>query len=49
MCKLSNPDDKTVSIKRGDGFAQGILLSYFLAYEDEVKEIRTGGFGSTDK
>ena len=47
--KLVNRGDKTVKIKRGEGFAQGIFLPYGLTVDDECAGVRNGGFGSTDK
>lgn len=51
MSKITNDsnENKTVSIKKGDGFIQGIFLEYGIIYDDEVNEIRDGGFGSTTK
>lgn len=40
---------KTVNLKQGDGFAQGIFNKYYLAKEDKVNTKRNGGFGSTTK
>lgn len=47
--KITNDSNegKTVSIKQGDGFAQGIFVEYGITVDDEVTEIRNGGFGST--
>ncbi len=42
-------EDKTVSLKAGDGFAQGIFLPFGITEDDDVTEKRNGGFGSTDK
>lgn len=42
-------EDKTVSVKAGDGFAQGIFLPFGITEDDNVTEKRNGGFGSTDK
>ena len=36
-----------VVINPGDKFVQGIIREFFLAEEDEINEIRTGGMGST--
>ena len=51
MSKITNDsnENKTVFIKKGDGFSQGIFLEYGITYDDEVEEIRDGGFGSTTK
>lgn len=49
--KITNDSNegKTVNLKAGDGFAQGIFLEYGITIDDEVSEIRNGGFGSTNK
>lgn len=40
-------DGITVMIKPGNKVAQGIILSYYTVEEDNAKETRKGGFGST--
>lgn len=40
-------DGKTLVVNRGDAFAQGIIMQFELAEEDEVTTSRVGGFGST--
>ena len=49
--KITNDskEGKTVSIKKGEAFAQGIFLEYGVTYDDETVEIRNGGLGSTTK
>ena len=49
--KITNDskEEKTVTIKKGEAFAQGIFLEYGVTYDDDVEEIRNGGFGSTSK
>ena len=49
--KMTNDsrEDKTLKLKRGDAFAQGIFNKYYLAKENKVHIKRNGGFGSTDK
>ena len=47
--KITNEGDKTLSVKAGEAFCQGIFEEYFLAVEEEVTEERNGGFGSTTK
>ena len=51
FAKITNDsnEEKTVSIKKFTGFIQGIFLEYGITYDDEVEEIRDGGFGSTTK
>ena len=46
---LTNHSDKVLELKRGDRFAQGVFLEFGITIDDEAKEKRTGGFGSTDK
>lgn len=41
--------DSTLEIKRGVGFMQGIFTEYGITEDDNVDNIRNGGFGSTDK
>lgn len=49
--KLYNdsPDGKTVTIKAGEAFCQGIIQQYFKVRGDNVTTVRNGGFGSTSK
>lgn len=49
--KITNDsrENKTLSIKKGDAFAQGIFVEYGITYDDDVCETRNGGFGSTSK
>ena len=51
FAKITNDsnENKTVEIKALTGFMQGIFLEYGITYDDEVTEIRDGGFGSTTK
>ena len=51
FAKITNDsnENKIVSIKKNTGFIQGIFLEYGITYDDEVEEIRDGGFGSTTK
>ena len=44
-----NREGKTLELKAGTAFAQGVLVPYGIAVEDEVKAVRTGGFGSTSR
>lgn len=41
--------DKEVSVNQGVGFTQGIFMQYGITIDDDVEEIRNGGFGSTNK
>ena len=49
--KMTNDsnEDKTVTVNRGDGFAQGIFVEYGITLDDNVTDIRNGGMGSTTK
>jgi len=49
FCKLTNDskEDKLVEINEGTGFMQGIFVEYGITIDDEVDDIRNGGFGST--
>ena len=42
-------ENKTVELKAGSGFAQGIFIEYGITFDDDVTDIRNGGFGSTTK
>ena len=47
--KITNDskDGKELSVKKGEGFAQGIFVEYGITYDDDAYSIRNGGFGST--
>lgn len=49
--KITNDsrENKTVALKQGDGFAQGIFTRFGMTVDDDTDEIRNGGFGSTSK
>ena len=49
--KITNDtnEGKTVSVESGKGFAQGIFMPFGITEDDDVDEIRNGGFGSTKK
>lgn len=49
--KLTNDtkEGKTVEIKAGTGFMQGIFVEYGITVDDDVTELRNGGLGSTTK
>ena len=49
MIKLYNPSDHAVTIEKGKGFAQGIILPYMICEGAWSDEDRVGGFGSTTK
>lgn len=39
----------TVSVKKGEGFAQGIFVQFGITVDDSASAVRDGGFGSTTK
>lgn len=47
--KITNDsnENKTLSLKKGDGFAQGIFTEYGITVDDDTDGVRNGGFGST--
>lgn len=49
--KLTNDgkEGKEVELKEGTGFMQGIFVEYGITVDDDVEEVRNGGFGSTTK
>lgn len=49
--KLTNQSSKnqTLNVKAGEGIVQGIFIPFGITLDDQVKEIRNGGFGSTNK
>ncbi|MEE0944308.1 MAG: dUTP diphosphatase [Clostridia bacterium] len=49
--KITNDsrEEKVLSVKCGDAFAQGVFMPFGITEDDEVKDIRNGGFGSTTK
>jgi len=49
MIKLVNPSDKDIEFKKGDAFAQGIIMQYFKTVDDNATEQRKGGMGSTSR
>lgn len=50
MVKLTNDShyNTTVSVKKGDGLIQAMILPYFTVEDDDASRQRDGGFGSTD-
>ncbi|MBQ1235244.1 MAG: deoxyuridine 5'-triphosphate nucleotidohydrolase, partial [Oscillospiraceae bacterium] len=51
MIKLTNDtvDGRTIRIKAGQGFAQGVFLPFGITEDDDANGLRDGGFGSTTK
>ena len=49
--KLTNDsrEGKVLTVAAGTGFSQGIFLEYGITVDDDVSEVRIGGFGSTTK
>lgn len=49
--KLTNDtnENRTVTVKQGNGMVQGIFLPFGITIDDEEEAIRNGGFGSTTK
>ena len=50
FAKITNDtnENKTVNINAGDRFMQGVFVEYGITVDDEVENVRNGGFGSTD-
>lgn len=51
FAKITNDsnEEKTVQIRSGEGFMQGIFVEYGITVDDDVTEVRNGGFGSTTR
>lgn len=51
FAKLTNDgkEGKDVELKEGNGFMQGIFVEYGITFDDDVSDVRNGGFGSTTK
>lgn len=49
FAKLTNDsrENKTLELKVGEGFMQGIFVEYGITVDDDATAIRNGGFGST--
>ena len=47
--KLTNDsrEGKTLRVRAGEAFAQGIFVPFGITYDDESDGVRVGGFGST--
>lgn len=50
FAKITNDtnESKTININAGDRFMQGVFVEYGITVDDDVENIRNGGFGSTD-
>lgn len=51
FAKITNDSNegKTLTLKKGEAFMQGIFLPFGLTEDDDVATKRNGGFGSTSK
>lgn len=51
MIKFTNASNTglAISLNAGDAFAQGIFTEYGITFDDDVTDVRNGGFGSTGK
>lgn len=51
FCKITNDSNefKSVTIEQGMGFVQGIFVEFGITMDDDVDDVRNGGFGSTTK
>lgn len=51
FAKITNDtnENKVLTLEKGKGFMQGIFLEYGITEDDDVSDLRNGGFGSTDK
>ncbi len=51
MIKITNDtkENRTLTIPKGTGFAQGIFMPFGITVDDNTSEIRKGGMGSTTK
>lgn len=51
FAKITNDSNegKTLVLKQGEGFMQGIFLPFGITEDDDTNDIRNGGFGSTTK
>ena len=47
--KFKNNGNMVVNINEGDKIAQGIFVEYGITVDDNVMDVRNGGFGSTGK
>ena len=47
MISLTNHSENLLSLKKGERFCQGIFMKYGITIDDDIKDERSGGFGST--
>ena len=46
--RATNLGEKPFTVKKGQGFCQGIFSEYGITEDDNATNVRNGGFGSTD-
>jgi len=46
--KIRNESDQSLVIEKGEAFAQGVFINYLVVDDDDVKDERVGGIGSTN-
>ena len=49
LIKMTNNGDSKLVLNQGDRFAQGLFIPFGITINDDVKEVRIGGLGSTDR
>lgn len=51
FAKITNDtnENRVITLEKGKGFIQGIFLEYGITEDDDVSDVRNGGFGSTDR
>lgn len=51
FAKITNDtnENRVIALEKGKGFIQGVFLEYGITVDDDVKDLRNGGFGSTDR
>lgn len=49
ITNCSSDQTKTLAVKAGEAFMQGVFLQYGITRGDDAKGIRNGGFGSTNQ
>lgn len=51
FAKITNDsnEEKTLELKQGDAFMQGIFVEFGIVEDDDAEGVRNGGFGSTSK
>ena len=46
---VKSGDALRTDVKKGEAFAQGVFLPFGITEDDDASDVRTGGFGSTDR